>query len=788
MNNTIDLWQLLEKYEVVVPVIQRDYAQGRKGKEYIRKTFLTELKGCIDNKTTGTLDFVYGNIEGNRFYPLDGQQRLTTLWLIHWFISLKAGKLAEDKKILSKFSYETRASSGDFCKALCNQMPDSVSELIVDYIKSQTWFYSSWLQDPTINAMLRTLGGDNTSTDDNIEAIFSDVNYNDYRDRLINFSIVNFELMVIGTEKLPISDDLYIKMNARGKGLTNFENFKADLVAWIQSPQNPDKIKFDQKVGIKDTQINYKQYYPAKIDNDWMDVFWNSVCEKEGFNGRIDDIYFSFFNRYVLNEMCLNENMSPAEFAPGKEDEDHKDLKSGFDKLFGAGMRNALVDDSLIDYEGFEIYKPFITFDTLGKLDYILNVTSKNLDIIDKALNIFDADEVETNSVGYSFVPRYIFGSDGPKLASTSQKERVYFLAISLFIENCKMMPGADLDKDKFNRWIRVVRNLIENAAIDNVPGMVTCMRLIRKIAEQLKQHDNDVYITLKDYSDLFSNSQLEKQLKEEKTKAEKILEDNRWESKFEEAEKYAFFNGTIRFLYLNGITVAWDEFDAKFSRAKVLFNDNTVPTNTIILLLKQFSGFEKIQDKYLFTSVGYHARHKCWKKDILCSEDVDIAKGVHSLLMSLSGPTLDADYQSFIDSGLIEAIVSKDENYKYRYHWHYYWVIHKDYSQMEGVYVSLERKAKCEVLKNLIDTGIVTLTDPDFNSYSNGYYWGIKVTFEYDGNQYNWYSSYKNGKQVDKIFKCVNGEESKSEMCWDNASDLISSINSFQSWNWREG
>lgn len=238
----------------------------------------------------------------------------------------------------------------------------------------------------------------------------------------------------------------------------------------------------------------------------------------------------------------------------------------------------------------------------------------------------------------------------------------------------------------------------------------------------------------------------------------------------------------------MNGITVAWDEFDAKFSRAKVLFNDNTVPTNTIILLLKQFSGFEKIQDKYLFTSVGYHARHKCWKKDILCSEDVDIAKGVHSLLMSLSGPTLDADYQSFIDSGLIEAIVSKDENYKYRYHWHYYWVIHKDYSQMEGVYVSLERKAKCEVLKNLIDTGIVTLTDPDFNSYSNGYYWGIKVTFEYDGNQYNWYSSYKNGKQVDKIFKCVNGEESKSEMCWDNASDLISSINSFQSWNWREG
>lgn len=33
MNNTYDLWKLLKGYEVVVPIIQRDYAQGRKDKE-----------------------------------------------------------------------------------------------------------------------------------------------------------------------------------------------------------------------------------------------------------------------------------------------------------------------------------------------------------------------------------------------------------------------------------------------------------------------------------------------------------------------------------------------------------------------------------------------------------------------------------------------------------------------------------------------------------------------------------------------------------------------------------
>lgn len=210
-SNTFDLRKLLEKYDVVVPVIQRDYAQGRKDKGYIRKTFLTEIKNYIDGNIPVTLDFVYGNIEGKRFYPIDGQQRLTTLWLIHWYVSLKAGRLSSDKEFLSKFLYETRTSSGEFCNALCNEMPDKFMGPVVEYIKSQTWFYTSWLQDPTISAMLRTIGGDCESKDDNIETIFGNVDFITYRDRLFEQSIVNFELMVIGNEKLPISDDLYIK-------------------------------------------------------------------------------------------------------------------------------------------------------------------------------------------------------------------------------------------------------------------------------------------------------------------------------------------------------------------------------------------------------------------------------------------------------------------------------------------------------------------------------------------------------------------------------------------------
>lgn len=63
MNNTYTLWQLLkeQKMLITVPMIQRDYAQGRRGKEYIRATFLQNIYDCLlQGKILElTLDFVY---------------------------------------------------------------------------------------------------------------------------------------------------------------------------------------------------------------------------------------------------------------------------------------------------------------------------------------------------------------------------------------------------------------------------------------------------------------------------------------------------------------------------------------------------------------------------------------------------------------------------------------------------------------------------------------------------------------------------------------------------------
>ena len=192
------------------------------------------------------------------------------------------------------------------------------------------------------------------------------------------------------------------------------------------------------------------------------------------------------------------------------------------------------------------------------------------------------------------------------------------------------------------------------------------------------------------------------------------------WEDKIKEAENFAFFNGTIRFLYRNVSAIEWNDFDRKFETAKKLFKNsasdrsNEIKVSTIERFLKQFISFEEIENRYLFTSVGYHARHKCWKKEILCSSDDKVLNKIHSLLLDSAEPSHDNDYQAFLDCGLIEKIVSRSENYKYRYHRHFF--VRKDYSQTEGVYVSAKRKEKNKALKSLVDAGAVNITDDLFN------------------------------------------------------------------------
>ena len=111
--------------KIIIPIIQRDYAQGRQDPEVsrVRSRFLDSLYDAIINKPI-YLDFVYGDIDADGVMtPLDGQQRLTTLFLLHWYAARKDRVPAEECGFLQRFGYDTRDSARSFCEELTSFHP-----------------------------------------------------------------------------------------------------------------------------------------------------------------------------------------------------------------------------------------------------------------------------------------------------------------------------------------------------------------------------------------------------------------------------------------------------------------------------------------------------------------------------------------------------------------------------------------------------------------------------------------------------------------------------------------
>lgn len=267
---------------IEIPLIQRDYAQGRDMPkvEDIRRRFVGALKKALINNEPITLDFVYGEIDNNRtLIPLDGQQRLTTLFLLHWYIARREG-VSEDKlAFLTKFSYATRYSAREFCKRLVSPdyQPDFNRFRLSDEITDQNWMPLDWENDSTISAMLRMI--------DYIHVMFNN-SCNNLWPRL-EAGCISFYFLPI--KQLGATDDLYIKMNSRGKPLTEFENVKAEWEASIRAISPSIMPQQDAE------QLQHR--IEQKMDLDWTDLLWPYRNGQTGSSA--DDVVDDKFIRYL---------------------------------------------------------------------------------------------------------------------------------------------------------------------------------------------------------------------------------------------------------------------------------------------------------------------------------------------------------------------------------------------------------------------------------------------------------------------------------------------------------
>lgn len=272
-NNISNLKDILsnKKLKISIPIIQRDYAQGRKDAATIRGKFLDEIFNRLDNDENLFLDFVYGSIEGDKFIPIDGQQRLTTLFLLHLYFAKKERK---DCEYLKGFTYETRSGSREFCKKLVDAVIDFDKGEISADIKNSSWFMPFWENDPTVKSMLVM-----------IDAIHDKFKNSTFYDRLENIKFSFLELKEFG-----LTDDLYIKMNARGKPLSEFENFKAE---------------FEKELS---------QEIKARLDNAWLDLFWGlKDSDKKGIDlSSVDKRYMAFFDGVAINFAIFKQDIKDA--------------------------------------------------------------------------------------------------------------------------------------------------------------------------------------------------------------------------------------------------------------------------------------------------------------------------------------------------------------------------------------------------------------------------------------------------------------------------------------------
>lgn len=779
-NNTntkaMSLWKFMNDNIIEIPIIQRDYAHGRLGKENLRKNFLADLKKALDNEspykdTSMKLDFIYGSIENGKLNPLDGQQRLTTLWLLHWYIALRAKQLSEvNCSIFRKFTYETRISSREFCENLC--IPEHFTNYsgndIVGFITNQTWFYSAWKQDPTIQSMLRMLGGtkvaDKKGEDiiDGIEELFQNTNEDVFKDywRLLTEkdAIVFYHLPL---SDFGLSDDLYIKMNARGKQLTGFENFKADIIGYITKQAQDETIEHSIRTEWEKL-LDPKNGIPIKLDTDWTDIFWESRSR----DNRIDEIFFTFLNRFFWNELFIATKTGDQEsyvLDIGKGDESSTQENNNPSYKYLNNSDHPSDFDTTIAYEGLDIYRyyegsiPLPFFQKLSKVlagyhDYSVN----------NKMPICLWDNT------FSFIPLYAEKNSNNieiannsnekilKVTTLNQVQRVVFFAICQYFNDSRV--GND-DELSLKRWMRVVWNLVSGedhnglSQIRNTQAMRTAMKFISEL------NSHCVYESLSSYNKRLGNSDFDERCKEEIAKAKQIIDKNRnlrkysgsckkqdgsdyqtWEEIIIDAENYAFFKGSIRFLFISDKEtdeieklINWGDFDIKWTNVQKFFDQEgiTPEYKKEAILLRALLSRIDIGENWF----GYYKGF--WYISLL---NKNYRQAIHYILTTDQLEINKLCKENWItDSSLLPTLLKSKDSWHILTDWKGYSVLTR-YSYRWSGATSIKDIVVLNYLRNQRLNSLNEIVISEDNKVDGtNYFYGWEISFTYKDKEFKW-------------------------------------------------
>ncbi|WEV52235.1 DUF262 domain-containing protein [Bifidobacterium sp. ESL0704] len=597
-GRSISFWQLIQYHAIRIPAIQRDYVYGQPSASSVRSGILDEVATHLEDNTRLSLNFIYGEIEDNPedrdvpiCKPLDGQQRLTTLYFIYWnsLVHVHAAhpevNITEATDTLSRFSYDTRQTAKDFFELITQQRTiDDIAEWMQNpdgnecshlsqLIREKHWFRPDFSYDPTIISALVVL-----------DEIQERPILSEYRSwRLLTESDCPIRFEWLDIKDIGNGDDLYIKMNARGKQLSVFDNFKAEF-------EDASKKLVSEEDYFKLCQ---------KIDGPWMDFFWNTAKETAEPSALYDTYYMRFLNWSLWNRWAEKVEASQVD-ASSKKIPDQGDIEN-----------RHLADYECILPEG----QNTMCAKTLETLSHYLNYISQD-DAIDGIVNA--ARQVSISK------PRQTEYADRMRLES------------AMAYINGMYNLGEKPNQTSWKQWNRIISHLSNAAQIwqgYNSPAQYTravkAVELFQSYADNLTAY----FAGFPDVQGFNPHDQIE----EEELKSWLIVNNNDWAKAIESAEEIKYFKGKIGFLFdfvdINKDTrhtalddpEKLDKFNQYVSVAAALFPDKepdelSISLHRALLTKGDYSLHEGTVSSYL-TRASSFTRSISWKA-LLRSKD----------------------------------------------------------------------------------------------------------------------------------------------------------------------
>lgn len=311
--------------QIIIPEIQRDYVWGKEQVigllNSIKKDFESfktvqvpkiettdnDLEIAFETfykkRNNGSnIGFIYAynddQYSGN-YFLIDGQQRITTIFLMLLVLASKNERINEKFKKtyltdnLLKLDYKVRESAHHFLQQFTALALKRNTEFT-----NQNWHYSNkYDSDTTIKSLMENF--------DSIQEYYQNNLPNDL-EAFYEYIEDYVEFWYFDTNISEQGEELYIYMNARGEQMQSNENIKADLLSKLDTTEEKNKY--------------------GKLWEDWQDYFWVNRGDNEnadqGFNTFLSwcQLLKSIENRYQNNtELTTDEIEDFADYIRGKQ-------------------------------------------------------------------------------------------------------------------------------------------------------------------------------------------------------------------------------------------------------------------------------------------------------------------------------------------------------------------------------------------------------------------------------------------------------------------------------------